>query len=300
MTIYNQIDANQRKTWLIMMFFSLFVVGASYVFTLALGYQGPSAVGFVGIFLIITGIINLASYYWSDRMVMAISGAKRIEKNEALELFRTIENLSIGAGIPMPKIYIINEAAPNAFATGRDPKHAAVAVTRGLLEKLDKLELEGVIAHELSHIQNYDSRLMTIVVILVGLVALLADFFMRAQFFGGRGDDRGKSGAIFVVIAIVAAILAPISAQLIQLSISRRREFLADASAALLTRYPEGLAKALEKIAEDRTSLKSASTATAHLYIENPFKKGQKGNWLTKLFMTHPPVEERVKALRSM
>ena len=281
-------------------FFSFFIVGVAYIFTIALGYQGPSALGFVGIFLIITGLVNLASYYWSDQMVMAISGAKRIEKNDAPELFRTVENLCIGAGIPLPKIYIMDDSAPNAFATGRDPQHAAVAVTRGLLEKLDKLELEGVLAHELSHVRNYDSRLMTIVVILVGLVALLADFFLRAQFFGGRDDDRGKSGAIFMVSALIAAILAPISAQLIQLAISRRREFLADASGALLTRYPEGLANALEKIASDRTPLNSASTATAHLYIENPFKKGQKGNWLSGLFMTHPPVEERVKALRSM
>lgn len=283
-----------------MALFSLFIVVISYIFTVALGYRGPGALGFVGIFLIITGAINLGSYYWSDQVVMMISGAKQIKEKDAPELFRSVENLCIGDGIPMPKVYIIDEVAPNAFATGRDPKHAAIAVTRGLLEKLDKLELEGVIAHELSHVKNYDTRLMTIVVVLVGMVALLADFFLRAQFFGGRDDDRGKSGAIFMVIAVIAAILAPISAQLIQLAISRRREFLADASGALLTRYPEGLAKALEKIAEDKTSLKSASSATAHLYIENPFKKGQKGNWLSNLFMTHPPVEERIKALRAM
>lgn len=273
-----------------------------YVFTLALGYRGPGALGFVGIFLIITGLMNLGSYYWSDRLVMAISGAKQMKEKDNPVLFHTVENLCIGDGLPMPKIYIMDEAAPNAFATGRDPKHAAFAVTTGLLQKLDKLELEGVIAHELSHIKNYDSRLMTIIVILVGLVALLADFFMRSLFFGGGGGDNEdrKGAAIFMVLAIVAAILAPIAAQLIQLAVSRKREFLADASGALLTRYPDGLASALEKIASDKTPLKAASTATAHLYISNPFKGKQATNWLTKLFMTHPPVEERIKALRSM
>lgn len=301
MTIYNQIDSNRRRTWLIMFFFSLFIVAVAYIFTLALGYRGPGALGFLGMFFIISGLINLGSYYWSDQLVMALSGAKQIQEKDNPELFHTVENLCIGAGTPMPKIYVMSEEAPNAFATGRSPAHAALAVTTGLLQKLNKLELEGVIAHELSHIKNYDTRLMTIVVILVGLVALLADFFLRARFLGGGDDeDRGRGNAIFMILALVAAIMAPLAAQLIQLAISRRREFLADASGALLTRYPDGLASALEKISSDRTSIRQASTATAHLYIENPFKGKKATSWLTKLFLTHPPVEERIKALRSM
>lgn len=301
MTIYNQIDANRRKTWLIMFLFSLFIVAVAYIFTIALGYRGPGALGFLGMFFIISGLMNLASYYWSDKVVMAISGAKQISQKDNPTLFRTVENLCIGAGQPMPKIYIMNEDAPNAFATGRDPKHAAIAVTTGLLAKLEKLELEGVIAHELSHVKNYDTRLMTVVVILVGLVVLLADFFLRAQFWGrGDNEDRGRGAAVFMILALIAAILAPIAAQLIQLAISRRREFLADASGALLTRYPDGLADALEKIAADRVPLRMANTATAHLYIANPFKGKQATSWLTKLFMTHPSVEERIKVLRQM
>ena len=283
-----------------MFFFSLFIVAVAYIFTIALGYRGPGALGFLGMFFIISGLINLGSYYWSDKIVMAISRAKQIQEKDNPTLFHTVENLCIGAGTPMPKIYVMAEAAPNAFATGRDPSHAALAVTTGLLEKLDKLELEGVVAHELSHIKNYDTRLMTIVVILVGLVALMADFFMRAQFWG-RGDNEDRKGAaIFMVLALIAAILAPLAAQLIQLAISRRREFLADATGALLTRYPDGLASALEKIATDHSQLRAANHATAHLYIANPFKGRQATNWLTKLFMTHPPVEERIAALREM
>lgn len=301
MTIHQQIDSNRRKTWFIMFLFTFFVVGVTYLFTFALGYEGIGALGFVGIFLIITGLINFGSYYWSDKMVMALTKAKEIKKADNPTLFRTVENLCIGSGLPKPKVYIINEMAPNAFATGRDPKHAAVAVTTGLLQKLDKLELEGVIAHELSHVRNYDTRVMTIVVILVGLVALMSDIFIRSLIFGGGSDrGKGKGGGILIVVAVVAAILAPISAKLIQLAISRRREFLADASGALLTRYPEGLAKALEKIALDQTPLKAASNATAHLYIENPFKGKAATNWLTKLFMTHPAVEERIRVLRTM
>lgn len=284
-----------------MFIFSLFIVGIAYLFTLALGYRGFGTLGFVGVFLIISGLINLASYYWSDQVVMAISGARQIKENDNPTLFRTVQNLCIGGGLPMPKVYIMNEDAPNAFATGRDPKHAAICVTKGLLEKLDKMELEGVIAHELSHVKNYDSRLMTVIVVLVGLVALLADFFLRASWFGGGDrDERDRGGAILMVVALVAALLAPLAAQLIQLAISRRREFLADASGALLTRYPEGLARALEKIAGDHTPLRAAKAATAHLYIENPFKGKQSTNWLAKLFMTHPPLQERIKALRSM
>lgn len=301
-TIYSQIEANSRKTWLIMFVFTAFIAAVAYVFTLALGYQGPSALGFIGIFLIIAGFLNFFSYYWSDKVVMALSGAKPVEKKDNPELYRLVENLCIGSGLPQPKIYLVDDPSPNAFATGRNPKHAALAVTTGLLERMEKVELEGVLAHELSHVKNYDTRVMTIVVILVGLVALLADIFLRSTFWGwgNRDREREKGGSILMVLAIVLAIFAPITAQLIKLAISRKREFLADASGALLTRYPEGLARALEKIAAYPKGVEKATTATAHLYIANPFKGEQAKNWLANLFSTHPPIEERIKILRSM
>lgn len=300
-TIYNQIDANRRKTILLMAGFSLFITVVAYILFRALGYQGIGALGFTGIFLIISGLINFSSYYWSDKLVIAMSGARPVEEKDNPELFHTVENLCIAAGLPRPKVYIIDDPATNAFATGRDPKHAAVAVTSGLLGRLDKLELEGVVAHELSHIKNYDSRLMSIVVILVGMVAILSDIFFRAMWWGrgGSGERRG-SGALFLILGVVAAILAPIVATLIKLAISRRREFLADSSGALLTRYPEGLANALIKISQDQNMLRTANNATAHLYIMNPFKGKQAKGWLVGLFSTHPSVEERVAALRAM
>ncbi|OGY20976.1 MAG: zinc metalloprotease HtpX [Candidatus Woykebacteria bacterium GWB1_45_5] len=300
-TIYNQIDANRRKTFLLMIGFSLFIVLAVYILTRALGYESVGALSFAGLFLVISGLINLSSYYWSDKLVIALSGAQLLEKKDKPELYRAVENVCIAAGIPLPKIYIITDPAPNAFATGRDPNHAAVAVTSGLLERLDDLELEGVVAHELSHIKNYDSRLMSIVVILVGMIVILADMFFRMLWWGKVGDgDRKGSNTIFLLLGVIAAILAPIAANLIKLAISRRREFLADASGALLTRYPEGLAKALIKISQDPNTLKSATNATAHMYIANPFKGKQAKNWLVALFSTHPSVEERVAALRAM
>jgi len=257
------------------------------------------------IFLILAVIIavlqSFLSYWHSDKIILAMTHAKPIEKRDNPELYRIVENLSITAGLPLPKIYIIEERQPNAFATGRDQKHAVVAVTRGLLEKLDRVELEGVIAHELSHIGNKDMLLGTVVVILVGVVALLSNLFLRISFFGGgRRSSRDSGGIIMLLSGIAAAILAPLAAVLIQMAISRKREFLADASGALLTRYPEGLARALEKISKDTVPLKAASTSTAHLYISSPFKGKQSQNWLTKLFMTHPPVEERIKALREI
>lgn len=283
-----------------MLGFSIFVLGVSYIFIRAFGYSLMT----LGFMLIFVGLINLFSYYNSDKIALALARAKPIKKSDNPTLFRTVENLSIAAGLPRPRIYIINDASPNAFATGRDPKHSAVAVTTGLLDKLDKLELEGVLSHELSHIGNYDTRLMAVVVILVGVVAVLSDFFLRMTFFGGLGRDREnrQAAALFMALALVAAILAPIAAQLIKVAISRKREFLADASGALLTRYPEGLARALEKIAQDPHPLRSASTATAHMYIENPLKKHKRDGLgrLANLFNTHPPVEERIKALRAM
>ena len=285
-----------------MLFFSFFVTFVFYIFASAYGFNAPSALGISGIALIIAGIMNFFSYYTSDKIVMAISGAKQIQKKDNQDLFRTVENLCIASGLPMPKIYIIDDTAPNAFATGRDPQHAAIAFTGGILSKLSKLELEGVTSHELSHVGNYDTRLMTIVSILVGTVALAADFFLRISFYsrGDRDNDRGGN-AIFLVLGLVMAILAPIVATLIQLAISRKREFLADASGALLTRNPDSLADALLKISKDKEPLEAANKATAHLYIANPLKNQKNAIGLfANLFNTHPPIEERVKALHAM
>lgn len=301
-TAWDHVSGNIFKTWLIMFFFTFFVVGVIYIFARAYGFDTPGALGMTGIALIITGVMNFISYYWSDKFVLSMSGAKPIEKKDNPELYRLVENLTIAAGLPLPKIYIMEEFAPNAFATGRDPKHAAIAFTRGILEKLDKHELEGVAAHELSHVGNRDTLVMTVVSVLVGTIAILADMFMRSLWFG-NGDRDNKGSAIFMVLAIVAAILAPIVATLIQLAVSRRREFLADASGVLLTRYPQGLANALIKISADKYPLRAAHTGTAHLFISNPLKKARDGggtNWFTNLFNTHPPVEERVKALTEM
>jgi heat shock protein HtpX len=283
-----------------MLLFVLVITTVVYVFSKALGY----GIGFAGIALVLAGITSIGSYYYSDKIVLATSGAKEIKKPDNPELFRTVENLCIGDGLPMPKVYIINDASPNAFATGRDPKHAIVCVTTGILEILDKSELEGVIAHELSHVKNFDIRLMGIVAVLVGFIAIAANLFTNQLFFGGLGRsredrDNGAQG-IFLIIGIILAILSPVAATLIQLSISRKREFLADASGALLTRYPEGLASALEKLNNDPRTLKSASNATAHLFIVNPFKGKETKQWFTSLFDTHPPIEERIKILRSM
>lgn len=304
MTAYTQVSANRFKTWLIMFGFAAFITLVVYIFTQALGYQGPSALGFTGIALIIAGIMNFFAYFSSDKLVMAISGAKQIQKKDNPTLFRTVENLCLASGLPMPKIYVINDTAPNAFATGRNPKHASICFTTGILSKLNKLELEGVAAHELSHVGNYDTRLMSIVSVLVGLLALLADWFIRILWWGGGqrdNDNRGAGGAVIMVAALVLAILSPIIAMLIQLSISRKREFMADASGALITRNPDSLASALLKISKDTEPLEAANKATAHLYIVNPLK-GRKDaiGWFAGLFNTHPPVEERIKALRAM
>jgi heat shock protein HtpX len=298
MNIYSQITANKRKTWLIIFLFVIFITTILFVYGKASGY----GLEYAGIGLIFSGIMAFSSYYYSDKMILGMSNAKQIQKTDNPELFRTVENLCIGAGIPMPKVYIIEDSAINAFSTGRDLKHSVVCVTTGCLDRLNKVELEGVVAHEISHVRNYDIRLMAIVVILVGLVALLADFFMRSLWYGGRREksDRDNSQGIFLLIGIVFALLSPLIATLIQLSVSRKREFLADASGALLTRYPEGLASALEKIEVDTEPLEVANNATAHLYIANPFKGKIMGSWFSHLFDTHPPIEERIKILRSM
>lgn len=282
-----------------MSLFLIVVVGTGWVFSQVYGDSS-----FVVIAVIFSLFMNFFSYWYSDKVVLAMSGARPIKREENLELYRIVENLCITAGLKMPKIYMINDPSPNAFATGRNQEHAAVAVTSGLLQILNKNELEGVIAHELSHIGNKDILVSTIVVILVGFVALLSDFFLRAQFFRSRRDDReggGQAQMIMMLIGIILAILTPIIAKLIQLAISRKREFLADASGALLTRYPEGLASALEKISQNPIPLKRINKATAHLYISSPLKNAQGAtNWLGKLFMTHPPAEERIMALRDL
>ena len=278
-----------------MAFFILFVGTIGYIFGEA---QGGAGSGFLLIAIIFSLLISLGGYFYGDKLVLAMNGARPANKKKDYNFYTVTENLCIASGLPMPKLYVIESDALNAFATGRDPKHAVVCATRGLLTKLDRSDIEGVVAHELSHVKNFDIRLMLIVSVLVGSVAFLADFFMRSLWFGGRG--RSRSSGIFIVFAIIAAILAPLAATVIQLAISRRREYLADASGVMITRNPNGLADALEKIAHDHHPLESASSGTAHLFISNPFK-GKKGtSWLTKLFQTHPPIQERIKILRSM
>ena len=296
-TLYTQQDKNTRKTWLLMTLFLIVIIGIGWAFSFI--YQSPAILYFAVLFSI---GMNIFSYWYSDKIVLKISGAKLIKKEDNRELWNIVENLSISAGLPMPKLYIIDDLAPNAFATGRNKEHSVIAVTKGLLQILNRNEIEGVIAHEFSHIGNKDILISTIIVVLVGFVTLLSDFFLRMSIYGrvgGRGgDDRAK--IFMTLIGIALAILAPLIAILIQLAISRKREFLADASGALLTRYPEGLANALEKISNHPTSLRRVNKATAHLYISSPLKSGKGNHWLAKLFMTHPPEEERVRALRGL
>ncbi len=297
MNIQSQISANKTKTVVLMAGFTVFVVLIGYIFGQALGY-GNSLMWTAVLFSVFSSFI---SYYWGDRMVLAMSGARPADRKRDFDLFTVAENLSIASGIPKPKLYIIEDTAMNAFATGRDPQHAVVCATTGIIERLDRRELEGVIAHELSHIKNFDIRLMAVVAVLVGTVAFLADMFLRNLWWGGHRDrDDDRSNGPLLLIGIVLAIITPILAMLIQLAISRRREFLADASAANLTRYPEGLAKALEKLTKDKEVLEAATNATAHLYITNPFKGKQFAAWFSGLFNTHPPIEERIKLLRAM
>ncbi|MEK7606875.1 MAG: M48 family metallopeptidase [Patescibacteria group bacterium] len=292
--MYSQIAANKRKTILLVGLFVIFMIGLGW----AIGKFGNFGPGSIFLAAIISIVMALFSYYSGDKMAIMTSGARGpIQKTDNPYLWRLVENLCISNGQPMPKLYIIPDPAINAFATGRDPKHASVAVTQGALEKLENEELEGVLAHELSHVKNYDIRVMTIVIVLVGTVSILADWMMRAHLFGSRGDRDRNSNPIFAIIAIVLILLSPIIAEIIKLAVSRRREYLADASGVLLTRFPEGLARALEKISADTRPLARAHTATAHLYIANPF--GSKKS-LSNLFSTHPPVEDRIQKLRTM
>lgn len=299
MTLYTNSASNARKTWFLMSVFLVVIIAIGWAFSWYM-----DAPGILYIAVVYSFIMSFVSYWWSDKIVLSMSGAREISHDSARELYHLVENLCITAGLPVPKIYIIDDTAPNAFATGRDPEHAVIAVTSGLLQKLDKAELEGVLAHELSHIGNRDILLATIVTVLVGVVVLLADWFWRWSFFGGRrksDNDNSQIGLILAIVAIALLILAPLFAQLMQMAISRKREFKADADGALLTRYPDGLARALEKISADIEPLEVANRATAHLYIASPLK-GHDGHvgFFTKLFMTHPPVEERIAALRGM
>lgn len=297
MTFYDQIESNKRKSVFFLTLFLVFVILLGWLFSRV--FNSPII---LWVAVAISVIQALVSYYSGDKIALSISGAKEIKKEDNPHLWNAVENLCITAGIPMPRVHIINDPAPNAFATGRDPKHASIAVTSGLLDTMSDSELAGVLAHEISHINNYDIRLMTIIVVLVGVVTLLSDFFLRSRIFGfGRRDnnnDGGQIQLILLVVAIVASILAPIAATLIQLSISRKREFLADSSGVSLTRYPDGLASALEKISQYKAPMKNASGAMAHMYISNPL--GKKQSYLSKIFSTHPPIEERVLALKKM
>lgn len=298
-TLYSHKDSNIRKTWLLITIFFVFIMLCGWFLSL---YFGSPVILYVAI--VFSVLMSFGSYWWSDKLVIVISHAKPIKKEDAPELYRIVENLCITAGLPMPQIFIINEQAMNALATGRNPEHAVIAVTKGLLSRLNRSELEGVLAHEISHIGNRDMLVSTVVVVLAGIVIMAADIMSRHMLFGGFGGrrnsrDSGQAGAALMVLGLVFMILAPILAQIIKLAISRKREFLADASGALLTRYPDGLARALEKIAKLDQPLARANHATAHLFLANPFDPH-----VTKKFelwfSTHPPIEERIKRLRTM
>lgn len=291
MSIYTHRDANVRKTWLLVTLFFVFIIGVGWVFAQA---AGDPTILYVAI--IFSVFMNVLSYWYSDKIVLKLTRARPASREEFFDLYNIVENLSITAGLPMPKVYVIDDPAPNALATGRNAEHAVVAVTTGLLSILNRTELEGVMAHELSHIGNKDMLLSTMVVVLVGFISLLSDFFLRSRFYG-HSDRNNRGAGIFMLIGLILAIIAPLAATLIRLAISRKREFLADASGSLLTRYPEGLASALEKISSAPQPLRHAHNATAHLFIANPFGSSR-GLGLHKLFMTHPPVAERLRALR--
>lgn len=295
-TLYTHQDSNTRKTWLLMTGFLLFIIGVTWVFARVYGNPGILYIG-----VIFASGMNFFSYWYSDKIVLSMAGAHPIDEKSHPDVYRLTENLAITAGLPMPKLYLIIDPAPNAFATGRNPQNAAIAVTTGLIERLEKSELEGVLAHELSHIGNRDILLSTVIVMLVGFLSLLSDFFFRSQMFGGsRDNDNNKSAGIFVLIGIALALLSPLVGTIIHLAISRKREFLADASGALLTRYPNGLANALEKISNYPASMIKANHATAHLYISSPFKGRESVGFIARLFMTHPPIDERIKALKGI
>lgn len=292
MNLYQQIDSNKRKTWMLMIGFLIFIGIVGYV----IGEVWYGNTALVVPFIAFSTFANIGAYFFSDSIALSMAGARAVTKEEETGYYNLVENLTIATGLPMPKLHVIETPAMNAFATGRDPKHASIAVTRGLLEKLDKRELEGVLAHELSHIKNFDIRLMTIVVVLVGIIAMLTQYSFR--FGGGNRDNNKGGGAIIAIVGIVLVILAPIIANIIKFAVSRQREYLADASAAYITRYPGALASALQKISIDPNVVPHANSATAHLFISDPLKSF--GSRVSGLFSTHPPVEERIARLQAM
>ncbi len=298
LNVYEQIDSNKRKTALIMVLFIVFICFTAWIFAQIFDYGW----GFVGMALIFSGLMSFASYYWSDKIILGISGARPASRKKDFQFYTVTENICLAAGIPMPKLYVIDDTAMNAFASGRDPEHAVVCTTTGLLNRLNRTELEGVIGHELSHVRNFDIRLMSIVTILVGMITLLADWFLRSSRYTRSKKGKGSEiQSLIFILGIFLALLSPLIAKLIQLAISRRHEFLADAGSVKLTRQPSGLISALKKLSADREPLEAANKATAHLYIVNPLKNLHSGiGWFAGLFQTHPPIEQRVKALKQM
>ncbi|MGI5840841.1 MAG: M48 family metalloprotease [Patescibacteria group bacterium] len=291
LNVYEQVESNKTRSTVVIVFFIAFIFGVAYL----ISYLFDLGPGFTVLALVLSTFSSLISYFYGDKIVLSLNHARPASREEFFDYFTVTENLALSQGLPKPQTFVIDSQATNAFATGRDPQHSVIAVTTGLLNKLNRTQLEGVIAHELSHIQNYDIRLMTIVSILIGSLSILINITTRGMFSRNR-DRKNSSGGLFAIIGLVLIILAPLIAQLIQLAISRRREYLADASGVKITRQPQGLLEALKIIAQDPNPLESASTATASLYIKNPFK----GNKIASLFSTHPPIEERIKALEQM
>ncbi len=305
---YEAISINKRKSLIIVIGFMFFVTLTIYVLSQAIGFYfgyAPGGLGIVGIAFIVSGVTSFIGYYYSDKVILTMSGARVADRKTDFQFYTVSQNMALAAGLPMPKLYVINDSAPNAFATGRDPTTAVICATRGLLDSLNRTELEGVIAHEMTHVRNYDTRLGAVVAVMVGIIALLGDWFLRMSFWGGgrrnRDNEGGNLGAIFMVLGIIFALLSPIIATLIQLAISRRREFIADAGSVELTRQPSGLINALEKISSNSEPLEVANKATAHLYIVNPFKESHKAvSWFSGLFNTHPSIKDRINALQKM
>lgn len=289
--MYSEIARNKRRTWFIMLLFVVIIGALGWI----VGEIYRSPVAFVSLAFVIGALYALIQYFAAAKLALATNGAHQVSKQEEPRLYRTVENLTIATGLPMPKVYVIEDPAPNAFATGRDPNHSVVCATRGLLDMMNDSELEGVLAHELGHVKNYDIRVMMIVFGLVSAIGLIANIMMNMFWWGGRDEERSPN-PIFIVLGLVAAILAPLAASLVQLAVSRRREYLADSTGAMTTRYPEGLASALEKIRDSGSALRKQNTATAHLFFANPLR----GHALANLFSTHPPIEDRIARLRGM
>ena len=296
-SLYTQQSRNVFRTWVMMTVFLVFVVAIGWF---ASYYYDSAAILYVAVAIALA--MNIWAYWFSDKIALRQARAQPADETQYHELHQVVENLAITAGLPKPRVFIMDDPQPNAFATGRDKNHAVIVVTTGLLQMMDRSELEGVVAHELSHVGNRDILVMTAAVVLVGVISVLANIFIRLSFFGGfgGGNNRNNANVIVLIFGVIAIILAPIAATLIELAISRRREYLADASGALLTRYPEGLESALQKLGTYQAPLKTASTTTAHMYITNPYGAHPAGKWIQNLFSTHPPIEKRIEALEGM